>query len=91
MKVTIYYQNRIENSWKGFQQNPNGSITIEDPKQVILSAGAERHNKNLINDPFSLAGFIEIKGDLRKGTWFPISHEDGSASDLSSSTFVLWD
>lgn len=85
MKIKIYYQNSIKSSWKGFQLNQNGSITITDPKQVILSAGADRHNSNE-NLPL-----IVIKGDIQKGTWFPISHENGSASDLSSSTFVLWE
>ena len=91
MKITIYYQNRIDKSWNGFQLNDNGSITITDPSALSLTDNAVRFNKDQLNSTWSWCGFIEIKGDIKKGIWFPLEHENGSASQLSSSTFVLWD
>ena len=84
MKITIYYQNDIFNSWVGFIKNPNGSLTIKDAKNIHLCKDAKTYNNQNL-------GYIEIKGPLKKGVWFPIKHENGSASSLSSSTYVLWD
>jgi len=85
MKIKIYYQNEIQNSWKGFDINPNGSITIENIDDIALSENAIMHNNDT---PW---GIVEIKGVLKKGIWFPIEHHNGDACNLASSTYVLWE
>lgn len=91
MKITIYYQNEITRSWKGFEVNQNGSITINCISDIVLSDNAIRHNTSVTENPFSWVGIIEIKGKIKKGIWFPIEHQKGNSTNLASSTYVLWD